>query len=165
MEASITFKSVGKTIENKVLLANLSFGVEKGSTFVLIGQNGSGKSMILKLLVGLIEKDVGSVYIHGFDISTRGIETRSLCGYMPQNINLDVELTVMENLSIYAELHGLTSKEAKNNTFHWAEILEFDHLLNQYPANNSSAPSPASNTLSFFSLAISFIRYDGIILG
>ena len=65
MEASITFKAVGKAIGRKTLLADLSFGVEKGSTFVLIGENGSGKSMILKLLVGLIEKDTGSVYIHG----------------------------------------------------------------------------------------------------
>ena len=77
MEASSTFKSVGKTIGKKTLLADLSFGVEKGSTCVLIGENGSGKSMILKLLVGLIEKDTGSVYIHGQDINTRSIETRS----------------------------------------------------------------------------------------
>ena len=92
MEASITFKSVGKTIANNVLLANLSFGVEKGSTFVLIGQNGSGKSCVLKLMVGLMEKDVGSVYVHGKDVSTRSLETRALCGYMPQLINLDDEI-------------------------------------------------------------------------
>ena len=61
MEASITFKSVGKRIFGKTLLADLSFGVEKGSTFVIVGENGSGKSMILKMLVGLIEKDKGSV--------------------------------------------------------------------------------------------------------
>ena len=47
MEASITFKSVGKTIKNNILIADLSFGIEKGSTFVLIGKNGSGKSTVL----------------------------------------------------------------------------------------------------------------------
>ena len=125
MEASITFKAVGKTIGNQILLADLSFGVEKGSTFVLIGENGSGKSIILKLLVGLIEKDTGSVYIHGQDISTRSAETRSICGYMPQNINLDDELTVMENLSIYGQLHGLTIDEARKNT----NDLEYYYLI------------------------------------
>jgi ABC-type multidrug transport system ATPase subunit len=80
LEASITFKAVGKAIGRETLLADLSFGVEKGSTFVLIGENGSGKSMILKLLVGLIDKDTGSVYIHGQDISSRRLETRSMCG-------------------------------------------------------------------------------------
>ena len=100
MEASITFKAVGKAIGKQTLLADLSFGVEKGSTFVILGENGSGKSVILKLLVGLIEKDTGSVYIHGQDISTRSLETRSLCGYMPQNINLDEDLTILDNISI-----------------------------------------------------------------
>jgi ABC-type multidrug transport system ATPase subunit len=133
MEASITFKAVGKTIGKKILLADLSFGVEKGSTFVLIGENGAGKSIILKLLVGLIEKDKGSVYIQGKDISTRGAETRSICGYMPQTIDLDDELTIMENLSIYGQLQGLTSAQAVNNIRHWADILEFTHLLQQYP--------------------------------
>jgi len=133
MEASITFKAVGKTIRNQILLADLSFGVEKGSTFVLIGENGSGKSIILKLLVGLIQKDTGSVYIQGQDISTRSAETRSICGYMPQTINLDDELTVMENLSIYGQLHGLNSVQATNNTLHWADILGFTQFLKQYP--------------------------------
>jgi len=133
MEASITFKAVGKTIGNQILLADLSFGVEKGSTFVLIGENGAGKSIILKLLVGLIEKDTGSVYIQGQDISTRSAETRSICGYMPQTINLDDELNILENLSIYGELHGLTSDQALNRTLHWADILDFTQYLKQYP--------------------------------
>ena len=133
MEASITFKAVGKAIGKKTLLADLSFGVEKGSTFVLIGENGSGKSMVLKLLVGLIEKDTGSVYIHGQDISTRSSETRSICGYMPQIINLDDELTVMENISIHGQLHGLSSAEAKKSTHHWAELLDLTPYLKHYP--------------------------------
>ena len=133
MEASITFKAVGKAIGRKTLLADLSFGVEKGSTFVLIGENGSGKSMILKLLVGLIEKDTGSVYIHGQDISSRSLETRSMCGYMPQNINLDDDLTIFDNISIHGQLHGLTSAEARKNTLHWAELLGFTQFLKQSP--------------------------------
>ena len=68
MEASITFKAVGKAIGKQTLLADLSFGVEKGSTFVLLGENGSGKSMVLKLLVGLVEKNSGAFYIKGQDI-------------------------------------------------------------------------------------------------
>ena len=134
MEASITFKAVGKTINKKILLADLSFGIEKGSTFVIIGKNGSGKSMILKLLVGLIQKDTGSVYIHGQDISTRSLETRSICGYMPQNINLDDDLTIFENILIHGQLHGLTYAEAKKNTLHWADLLDFSQFLNESPS-------------------------------
>ena len=134
MEASITFKRVGKTVGKQTLLADLSFGIEKESTFVIIGENGSGKSMILKLLVGLIQKDTGSVYIHGQDISTRSLETRSICGYMPQTVNLDEDLTIFDNISIHGQLHGLTHAEANKNTLHWADLLNFSEFLNQYPS-------------------------------
>ena len=133
MEASITFKAVGKTINKEILLADLSFGIEKGSTFVIIGKNGSGKSMILKLLVGLIQKDTGTVYIHGQNISTRSLETRSICGYMPQNINLDDDLTIFDNISIHGQLHGLNHSEAKKNTLHWADHLDFSQFLDESP--------------------------------
>ena len=134
MEASITFKTVGKTVGTQTLLADLSFGIEKESTFVIICENGSGKSMILKLLVGLIQKDTGSVYIHGQDISTRSIETRSICGYMPQTVNLDEDLTIFDNISIHGQLHGLTHAEANKNTLHWAGLLNISEFLNQYPS-------------------------------
>ena len=134
MEASITFKRVGKTVGEQTLLADLSFGIEKESTFVIIGENGSGKSMILKLLVGLIQKDTGSVYIHGQDISTRSRETRSICGYMPQTVNLDENLTILDNISIHGQLHGLTPAEANKNTLHWADLLNISEFLNQYPS-------------------------------
>jgi ABC-2 type transport system ATP-binding protein len=133
MEASITFKTVGKTVGKQTLLADLSFGIEKESTFVIIGENGSGKSMILKLLVGLIQKDTGSVYIHGLDIGTRSLETRSICGYMPQTQNLDEDLTIFDNISIHGQLNGLTNLEAKKNTLHWADLLHFSEFLNQSP--------------------------------
>ena len=115
MEASITFKGIGKTFRGNTLLADLSFGVEKGSTFVIVGENGAGKSVVLKLLVGLMEKDAGMAYIHGKDISTRGNEIRSIVGYMPQIIDLDDELTVLENLEIFGRLYGLPVRDANAN--------------------------------------------------
>ena len=65
LEASITLKSIAKKIDKEVVLADLSIGVENNSNHAIIGQNGSGKSSILKILVGIIEKDAGIAYIHG----------------------------------------------------------------------------------------------------
>jgi ABC-2 type transport system ATP-binding protein len=84
LEASITLKSLAKKFDSDTILADLSIGVENNSNHVIIGQNGAGKSTILKILVGLIEKDAGVAYIHGKDISTRAAETRMVTGYMPQ---------------------------------------------------------------------------------
>ena len=137
MEASITLKAIGKTFRNNTLLADLSFGVEKGSTLVILGENGSGKSVVLKLLVGLIEKDVGMAYIHGKDISTRGDKIRSITGYMPQTIDLDDELTVLENLEIFGQLHGLSAHDAHTNGLDWAERLNFANNLQRMPQDLS----------------------------
>ena len=64
MEASITLKSLAKRFNNDVILADLSLGIENNSNHALIGQNGAGKSTILKILVGLFEKDAGMAYIY-----------------------------------------------------------------------------------------------------
>ena len=98
MEASITLKSIAKKFAGKTVLADLSFGVERGTRFVIVGKNGAGKSTLLKLLVGLIETDAGSAYIHGLNIKSRGEETRALTGYMPQIINLDQEIDIYNNI-------------------------------------------------------------------
>jgi len=137
MEASITLKSIAKTFNNNTLLADLSFGVEKGTSFALIGGNGSGKSTILKLLVGIVEKDAGIAYINGKDIKNRSIETRSVTGYMSQTIDLDEDLSVIENLIISGRLHGLNSKLAKNNSIHYLEILDMIELANKNPRDLS----------------------------
>ena len=137
MEASITLKSIAKTFNENTLLADLSFGVEKGTVFALIGSNGSGKTIILKLLVGIVEKDAGMAYINGKDIANRSKEIRSVTGYMSQDIDLDEEISIFENLIINARLHGLDYAKAKDNLLYYSDILGVNHLLNLYSNNIS----------------------------
>ena len=89
MEASITLKKVGKLIENKTILAGLTFGVERGSLVAIVGVNDSGKSILLKLLSGYENPDYGQVFVHGLDIEKRRNETRKLIGYVPYENDLD----------------------------------------------------------------------------
>ena len=76
MEASITLKKVGKLIENKTILAGLTFGVERGSLVAIVGVNDSGKSILLKLLSGYENPDYGQVFVHGLDIEKRRNELK-----------------------------------------------------------------------------------------
>ena len=62
MEASITLKKVGKIVRGRTILAGLSFGVEKGSLVAIVGQNDSGKSVLLKLLSGFENPNYGHIY-------------------------------------------------------------------------------------------------------
>lgn len=134
MEASITLKSLAKKYNNSVILADLTLGIERNSNHALIGQNGSGKSTILKVLVGLIEKDAGIAYINGKDISTRGKETRMITGYMPQCIDFDLGMNIYENLLFFSQLYGLSEGNSKKEILKYAEIFDFKSDLDKYPS-------------------------------
>jgi len=133
MEASITLKAIAKKYNSQVILADLSFGVEKGTTFVIVGENGAGKSTLLKILAGILHRDAGSAYIHGKDVSSRPMETRTITGYMPQISNLDHDLTISENLVLYGQLHGMSARKSAGKAREWAERMGFKHHLNDFP--------------------------------
>ena len=107
MEASITLKKVGKLVENKTILAGLTFGVERGSLVAIVGVNDSGKSILLKLLSGYENPDYGQVFIHGLDIEKRRNETRKLIGYVPHENDLDPWLTIEQNIRFSANLYSI----------------------------------------------------------
>lgn len=133
MEASITLKSLAKKNNNDVVLADLSLGIENKSNHAIIGQNGAGKSTILKILVGLIEKDAGIAYINGKDISTREAETKMVTGYMPQYIDLDDEMTIFENLMVFGKLYGVSSDLSKKHILKFSDIFNYKNKLLEYP--------------------------------
>jgi ABC-2 type transport system ATP-binding protein len=137
MEASITFKSVAKKIKSETLLADLSFGVEKGTRFALVGTNGSGKSSIIKMISGIIQKDKGLIYVKGFDIRLKLNEIKSIIGYMPQNTEFDNDLTIYENISIYGQLYGLDKTILKKRIQDLSKDLDFHEYLNFYPESLS----------------------------
>lgn len=138
MEASITLKSLAKKFNNDIILADLSLGIESNSNHAIIGQNGAGKSTILKILIGLIEKDAGIAYINGKDISTRETETKMVTGYMPQHIDLDTEMTIFENLMVFGKLYGISSKAAKKHILKFSEVFDFKGDLLEFPTKLST---------------------------
>ena len=137
MEASITFKSVAKKNNDDTLLADLSFGVEKGTRFSLVGTNGSGKSVILKLISGIISNDKGSIYVKGHDINIRTNEIKSLIGYMSQESDLDKSLSVFENILISGRIFGLNKDEISKRINLLSKTLNFDKYLNSMPSELS----------------------------
>ena len=94
-------------------LDNLSFTVERGSVFGLLGPNGAGKTTTIKVLTTLSKPDGGVALVAGHDVVEDPTAVKRLMGVMPQENNLDRELTAYENLRIYSMLYGVADPETK----------------------------------------------------
>ena len=97
----------------------------KGKITGIVGPDGAGKTTLIRILAGLQSFDLGTISILGKDINTDGDQIRACTGYMPQKFGLYEDLTVMQNLHLYAELRGL-DKSKKEETF--TRLLKFTDL-------------------------------------
>lgn len=92
---------------------DLSFTIQKGEIFGLLGPNGAGKTTTIKMLTMLAKPTSGRATIDGLDIATDQKEIKRRISVVPQENNLDRELTAYENLLIYGMLHSVANRESK----------------------------------------------------
>ena len=137
MEASISLKKIGKNVQNKSILAGLSFGIEKGTITSILGPNDSGKSLLLKMIAGGISPDFGSIYINGNNISTEDRKLRLKIGYMPQYINLDDNLNILENLQFHGRIYEMEQKQIFERIDFLTEKFHLKSLLYKFPGELS----------------------------
>lgn len=90
---------------------NLSFSVEKGEIFGIVGPDGAGKSTLLRLLAGILEQTSGSIEIMGREITGDRYRLKESLAYMPQRFGLYEDLTVEENIYFFGRLFGLSKKK------------------------------------------------------
>jgi ABC-2 type transport system ATP-binding protein len=100
----------------------LSFKVEPGEIYGLVGPDGAGKTTTMRLLCGGFRPDVGHATIYGYDVIKQPDQARTQIGYLAQRFSLYGDLTVLENLRFFAEIHGIPTSDWKPRT---QEILKF----------------------------------------
>lgn len=111
--ADVILQNITKTYNKGEIVAvnDVSFSVEKGELFGLIGPDGAGKTSIFRILTTLLKPDGGNGNVCGFDIVKDYKSIRNIAGYMPGKFSLYQDLTVEENLTFFATIFKTTIKE------------------------------------------------------
>lgn len=108
---AIEVSHISKSYDKITALQNVSFSVEKGEVFGLIGPDGAGKTTMFRILSTLLLADQGSAMVDGLDVVKQMTDIRKRVGYMPGRFSLYQDLTVKENLEFFATLFGTTIDE------------------------------------------------------
>ena len=133
MASFITFDKIAKKVNNKNLLANLSFGAQKGEVLFILGNPDSGRSTLFKILMGIVNRDKGNIFVNGMNYDKRKDEIRSIIGYLPQENIFDKELNILENLYFYGQLKGMDLSLISKESLRWADVFGFKEYLYMLP--------------------------------
>ncbi|MDR2874238.1 MAG: ATP-binding cassette domain-containing protein [Methanobrevibacter sp.] len=132
------FKTSSKDSEKIVqALDDVSFKIKEGEVFGFVGANGAGKSTTMRIIMGVLNPDSGSILVNGEKINRND---RQKMGYMPSERGLYPKMKVYEQIKFLTEIHGLSSKDAKKQTNFWLKKLDItqhkDKLLQTLSTGN-----------------------------
>lgn len=122
---AVVLSGVTKAFAGRPALSGIDAAISEGVITGLAGPDGAGKTTLMRLMAGLLRPDAGRVSVLGHDPLTDTGLLRLRVGYMPQKFGLYEDLSVMENLTLHADLRGVTSTE-RGSTF--SRLLEFTDL-------------------------------------
>lgn len=118
--STVKIENLVKTFDSSKAIDDLSLDIAKGKITGLIGADGAGKTTLIRLIIGLLLPDSGKITTLNLDPGTQKDELTHRIGYMPQKFGLYEDLTVIENLRLYADL--------KKQAYDFAKLLEFTGL-------------------------------------
>src|SRR5260370_22152876 len=95
-------------------LDNVSLEARRGALTALVGPDGAGKTTLMRLTAGLMTADSGDLSVLGIDVAANPQQVPSHVAYMPQRFALYRDLSVQENLDLYADLHGIGADERRD---------------------------------------------------
>jgi ABC-2 type transport system ATP-binding protein len=123
---AIAVENIVKRYGTFEAVKGVSFAVNDGEIFGLLGPNGAGKSTLIRMMTTLVPITGGRAMVAGFDVAKEPDSVRRVIGVIPQALTSDPDLTLEENLSIYAKLYGVPRAERAKNI---QEVLEAVDLV------------------------------------
>ena len=123
MSVAIYMEQVRKRFGELEALRGISFEVETGELFGLVGPDGAGKTTTLRLLCGILAPDEGHIQVFDYVLPRQKYEVHPYLGYLSQQFSLYLDLTVEENMDFFARLHHIPERRARMD-----ELLQFTGL-------------------------------------
>jgi phospholipid/cholesterol/gamma-HCH transport system ATP-binding protein len=160
----IRFEGVAKSFGSKVVLQDFSLDVPEGETTVLLGYSGTGKSVALKHIVGLLEPDAGRVLVD--DLVVHELEhdalqeLRGRIGYVFQFAALLDSLTVRENIELALKRRGLDADAIARRVQESLELVALPDATDRYPAELSGGMRKRAGVARAIALRPRYILYD-----
>lgn len=125
--------NVDKSFSGKKAVDNISFEIDKPGVFGLLGTNGAGKTTTIRMLLGIINKDKGSISWNGKDVKRKHVNF----GYMPEERGVYPKTKIFDQLMYFAELKGMRKSKAEEAIKYWLKKLEIEEYINM-PAEKLS---------------------------
>ncbi len=124
-QKAIVVQNLVKQYPHVKAVDDVSFTVDKGEIFGLLGPNGAGKTTTIRILLTLIKPTSGETLIYNVNTARNSEDVRRMCGYVPQDVSADGDLTAYENVLISSKLYGMPPSERKTRI---ADVLNFLEL-------------------------------------
>jgi ABC-2 type transport system ATP-binding protein len=131
MPAAIDVKHIVKKFDDFTAVDDISFSVRRGEIFGLLGPNGAGKSTLIRMLTTLIPPTSGTAEVDGIDVVGDPNGVRKVIGVIPQALTSDLELSVYENLLIFAKLYGVPRENRNKLIARLLEAVELTQWANE----------------------------------
>ncbi len=123
MNTVIKIENLKRSYGDIVAVNGVSYSVEKGEMFELVGPDGAGKTTTIKMLIGLLKPDSGNARLLGYDLITQKNKIKDEIGYLSQRFSLYGDLTIDESIEFFADIHGVKNFKERRD-----ELLEFTRL-------------------------------------
>lgn len=123
MEAVIKINELRKSYGSIAAVDGVSYEINSGEMFGLVGPDGAGKTSTMRMLVGLLSPDAGNAEVLGYDLQTQKNLIKDGIGYLSQRFSLYGDLSIDENIEFFADIHGVKNYKERRN-----ELLEFTRL-------------------------------------
>jgi len=124
--SAVELKGVVKWYSKILAVDNIDLNIKPGEIFGLLGPNGSGKSTTLKMLLGLVQPDGGSVNVLGIDVQKDAVAVKRQVGYVPESPRLYEFLTGTEYLDFIGDIYGVKAEEKRERVNEYLRALELE---------------------------------------